>query len=93
MTIPLVIGTATSEKIRRRLAELATGVRRMRTGSATHINLTYDDRLTDVCEDSLWLQDFIMAIEDEYDITIGMRETVELHTVSDLVELIESKTN
>lgn len=89
--VDLVIGTELSEKIRHRLSELATGVRTSHVGHAEAYNLSYDDRLTDVCLDSLWLQDFLMVIEDEYDITLGMHETAELSTVSDLVELIESK--
>lgn len=87
-----IIGTPRSDEIRRRIAELAAGVRKMHLGILEHRALSYDDRLSEVCDDSLWLQDFILAVEDEYDITINMRETVELETVSDLVELIESKT-
>lgn len=89
--VELVIGTATSELIRRRISELATGICMDRFREYRHRDLSFDDRLSEVCDDSLWLQDFIMAIEDEYDITIGMRDTIELETVSDLVELIESK--
>lgn len=86
-----VIGSTRSERIRHELSELAMGIRRMRLGNSDHVVLSYDDRLSTVCEDSLWLEDFMMSIEDEYDIIINMKETVELETISDLVELIESK--
>jgi acyl carrier protein len=89
--VSLVIGTATSEKIRRDLCLLEQEVRIRRFGSVELRDLSFEDRLSVVCEDSLFLQDFIMEVEDHYSITLGMHETMELETVSDLVEMIESK--
>ena len=53
--------------------------------------VSYDTKLSDFCIDSLKMQDFLMELEDFYDITLGMHECAEVVTVSDLVELIESK--
>jgi acyl carrier protein len=53
--------------------------------------LSYDTKLTDFCLDSLKMQDFLMELEDFFDITLGMHECAEVVTVSDLVEVIESK--
>lgn len=74
-----VIGTLRSEKILRELSRLARQ------------KLSYDDRLYDLYMDSAAMMDFILGVEDEFDITLNMRETSELKTVSDLVELVESK--
>jgi acyl carrier protein len=74
-----VIGTLKSEKILRELSRLARQ------------KLSYEDRLYDLYMDSAAMMDFILGVEDEFDITLNMRETSELKTVSDLVELVESK--
>ena len=74
-----VIGSLESEKILRWLEVLSRQ------------KITYDTRLSDVCYDSLDLQDFIIGVEDYFDVVITMKEGVELETMSDLVELVESK--
>jgi len=74
-----VIGSFKSDKILRWLEILSRQ------------KITYDTRLSDVCYDSLDLQDFIIGVEDYFDVVITMKEGVELETMSDLVELVESK--
>jgi len=75
----LVIGSSKSEDILREMSIQA------------RMPLSYDTKLTDFCLDSLKMQDFLMELEDFFDITLGMHECAEVVTVSDLVEVIESK--
>ena len=75
----LVIGSSKSDDI---LREVSIQARQP---------VSYDTKLSDFCIDSLKMQDFLMELEDFYDITLGMHECAEVVTVSDLVELIESK--
>lgn len=74
-----VIGTAESDKILNWLEILSRQ------------KITYDTRLSEICYDSLDLQDFIIGVEDYFDIVITMAEATELETMSDLVELVERK--
>ena len=74
-----VIGSFKSDKILRWLEILSRQ------------KITYDTRLSDVCHDSLDLQDFMIGVEDYFDIIITVNESTELKTMSDLVELIENK--
>ena len=76
-----VIGSLESEKILRWLEVLSRQ------------KITYDTRLSDVCYDSLDLQDFMIGVEDYFDIVITVNESTELKTMSDLVELIENRLN
>lgn len=43
--------------------------------------------------DSLELMDFIMDIEDHFDIVISQTEIAEIHSMEDLMKLVEEKTN
>lgn len=76
-----VIGSHKSDKILRWLEILSRQ------------KITYDTRLADVCHDSLDLQDFMIGVEDYFDIIITVNESTELKTMSDLVELIENRLN
>lgn len=48
-----------------------------------------DTLIIDICEDSLGMFEAVMILEDEFDINIASPE--KLHTVSDLVGLIEGQ--
>lgn len=79
VNIEPVIGTLESERILHHLEILSRQ------------KITYDTRLSDVCYDSLDLQDFMIGVEDFFDVVITMNEAVELKTMSELVELVEKK--
>lgn len=48
-------------------------------------------KLSDLDIDSIDMLDFIMVIEDKYDIEFGEDELDEIETLGDIAELIESK--
>ena len=50
-----------------------------------------DGKISDLDIDSIDLVDFIMVIEDEFDIEFSDEELDEIETLSDIVSLIESK--
>lgn len=43
--------------------------------------------------DSLDVMDMVMEIEDRFDITIGQGEMLNVHTMNDLVVMVENKLN
>ncbi len=56
-------------------------------------NLDFDADFTQDSDlDSIALLDFIMTIEEEFDIEISEDELNELRTANDIVKLIETKT-
>lgn len=54
-------------------------------------NLDFEDKISDMDIDSIDLVDFIMVIEEEFDIEFADEELDEIETLSDIVSLIESK--
>lgn len=83
--VELVIGTPRSELILRDLNKMRYG------DNVWSLTMSYEDRLSDIFVDSLHLLDFVMEVEDHYDIVLGTHELADISTVSELVELIESK--
>ena len=54
-------------------------------------NLDFEEKISDMDIDSIDLVDFIMVIEEEFDIEFTDEELDEIETLSDIVSLIESK--
>lgn len=54
-------------------------------------NLDFESKISDMDIDSIDLVDFIMVIEEEFDIEFTDEELDEIETLSDIVSLIESK--
>lgn len=54
-------------------------------------NLDFEEKISDMNIDSIDLVDFIMVIEEEFDIEFTDEELDEIETLSDIVSLIESK--
>jgi len=54
-------------------------------------NLDFEDKISDMDIDSIDLVDFIMVIEEEFEIEFTDEELDEIETLSDIVSLIESK--
>jgi acyl carrier protein len=50
-----------------------------------------DNLVEDLTADSLDIVEIVMGIEEEFDIDIEDREAEKLHTVQDIVSLIETK--
>lgn len=54
-------------------------------------DLDFESKISDMDIDSIDLVDFIMIIEEEFDIEFTDEELDEIETLSDIVSLIESK--
>ena len=54
-------------------------------------NLDFESKISDMDIDSIDLVDFIMVIEEEFEIEFTDEELDEIETLSDIVSLIESK--
>ena len=54
-------------------------------------NLDFESKISDMDIDSIDLVDFIMVIEEEFEIEFADEELDEIETLSDIVSLIESK--
>ena len=54
-------------------------------------DLDFESKISDMDIDSIDLVDFIMVIEEEFDIEFTAEELDEIETLSDIVSLIESK--
>ena len=54
-------------------------------------DLDFESKISDMDIDSIDLVDFIMVIEEEFDIEFTDEELDEIETLSDIVSLIESK--
>lgn len=54
-------------------------------------DLDFEEKISDMDIDSIDLVDFIMVIEEEFDIEFTDEELDEIETLSDIVSLIESK--
>ncbi|WP_299031902.1 phosphopantetheine-binding protein [uncultured Anaerococcus sp.] len=54
-------------------------------------NLDFEDKISGMDIDSIDLVDFIMVIEEEFEIEFTDEELDEIETLSDIVSLIESK--
>ena len=54
-------------------------------------DLDFETKISDMDIDSIDLVDFIMVIEEEFDIEFSDEELDEIETLSDIVSLIESK--
>ncbi|WP_297790227.1 acyl carrier protein [uncultured Anaerococcus sp.] len=72
--------------IRERLKELA-----VENLDINPDEIDLDGKISDLDIDSIDLVDFIMVIEDEFDIEFSDEELDEIETLSDIVSLIESK--
>lgn len=72
--------------IRERLKELA-----VENLDINPDEIDLDGKISDLDIDSIDLVDFIMVIEDEFDIEFSDEELDEIETLSDIVCLIESK--
>lgn len=72
--------------IRERLKELA-----VENLDINPDEIDLDSKISDLDIDSIDLVDFIMVIEDEFDIEFSDEELDEIETLSDIVSLIESK--
>lgn len=72
--------------IRERLKELA-----VENLDINPDEIDLDGKISDLDIDSIDLVDFIMVIEDEFDIEFSDEELDEIDTLSDIVSLIESK--
>lgn len=44
----------------------------------------------DLCLDSLTMLNFVMWLEDEFDLSVPMERLVEVRTVADLAEMLQS---
>lgn len=53
--------------------------------------IDFENKISDYDVDSIDLVDFIMVIEDEFDIEFSDEELDEVETLSDIVSVIESK--
>lgn len=53
--------------------------------------IDFDEQISEYNIDSIDMLDFIMAVEDKYDIEFADDELDEIETFSDVVSLIESK--
>lgn len=56
-------------------------------------DLKLDASLTDLQIDSLDVVEFLLSLEDKYNITFEAEEMQDLKTASDLIELIKKKVN
>lgn len=56
-------------------------------------NLNLNASLTDLQIDSLDVVEFLLSLEDKYNITFEAEEMQDLKTASDLIELIKKKVN
>ena len=56
-------------------------------------DLNLDASLTDLQIDSLDVVEFLLSLEDKYNITFEAEEMQDLKTASDLIELIKKKVN
>ena len=56
-------------------------------------DLNLNASLTDLQIDSLDVVEFLLSLEDKYNITFEAEEMQDLKTVSDLIELIKKKVN
>lgn len=54
-------------------------------------DLDFEEKISDMDIDSIDLVDFIMIIEEEFEIEFTDEELDEIETLSDIVSLIESK--
>lgn len=54
-------------------------------------NLDFESKISDMDIDSIDLVDFIMVIEEEFEIEFTDEELDEIENLSDIVSLIESK--
>lgn len=54
-------------------------------------DLDFEEKISDMDIDSIDLVDFIMVIEEEFEIEFTDEELDEIETLSDIVSLIESK--
>jgi acyl carrier protein len=78
--------TASSDEIFAKLAELLTPF------NSNNIELKPDTEISaDLNIDSVSVMDFVMEVEDHFDIDIPLNVLSETHTMADLVKVVEGR--